>query len=412
MKTLALVAVLLVLGCSGTPAIDGGAGGGRVGGGSGGGSGGGTATGGGSGGLALADFCAAQLAANCAKEIRCGAAAQGADCQKLALFTRSSLLNARTDCLGAAARAKLASGVTLYDGVKAQQCLMAIQSTSACTLNPLPAEPSCDGVFTGTVAQGGSCYGFTECGPGLYCNSSTSVCPGTCQPRVPAGGVAPSAVACEVGLIGSFRPDAGNVCVAPVAPGESCTAPAGTFFGLPCSGATSCQAAVDGGSTCQPLKTAGQACSAFAFSDCTLDTNCATGSDGGTQCVPLGRSGQPCGPNLSCQKGLACSVLSVCGPLVAEGGACTTDGDCVAGRLCKANSCQPFGGLDAGCTTGTFRGDCAVGLFCNGAARCEAQRARDAVCTGGECSVELGLSCNMPMDGGVSRCRPFSCEAP
>lgn len=103
---------------------------------------------------------------------------------------------------------------------------------------------------------------------------------------------------------------------------------------------------------------------------------------------------------------------AVCGPLVAEGGSCGADTDCVAGRLCKAGSCQPFGGLDAGCNTGPLQGDCAVGLFCNGAARCETRHGAGEVCTGGECNIELGLSCSQVTDGGVSRCRAAYCARP
>ncbi|MDP3155600.1 MAG: hypothetical protein Q8N23_23210 [Archangium sp.] len=408
MKTRALVAVVsvLVLGCSGTPVIDAGTGG-NAGGGSGGGSGGGTATGGGTGGVSLEGLCAAQQAAHCAKEIRCGAAAPGADCQKLAAPSRNALSNGRVDCLSASLRANIASGRTRFDGVKARQCLTAIETTSACALNALPTDPSCNEVYTGTVAPGGSCYGFNECEPGFYCDSTLNVCPGSCQPRVGAGNVAPSVLACATGLSGAFSPDGGSLCVAPVAEGQSCTALPGSFFPLPCAGATSCQSAGDGGSTCQPLKTAGQACVVFAFNECAIDTSCAPGRDGGTQCVALARMGQPCGPTLSCQKGLACRA-DVCSSLIAEGGVCTSDADCVAGRLCKAGSCQPAGGPDAGCNTAPFQGDCAVGLFCNGAARCEVRRGLDAGCTGTECSLEQGLSC----DSVSSRCRPFACTAP
>ena len=409
MKMHAWVAMVWVMGCSGTPAIDGGVLGGG-GGTTGGGSGGGTATGGGAGSVSLSDFCPAQQAATCALEIRCGAAAQGADCRKLVVPARGSLINARVDCLAASLRANVASGRTRFDGLKAQQCLTAMETTGACSLNAPPADPSCNEVFAGTVAQGGRCHTYNECEPGLYCNSTLNLCPGTCQPRVAEGGVAPNALACATGLSGSFRPDAGTVCVAPVAAGQSCTAPPGSFQGPPCAGATSCRAAADGGSTCQPLKSSGQACAIFSFGECALDTTCASGTDGGFQCVALGRMGQPCGDNLSCQKGLSCRG-NVCGPLIAEGGLCASDTDCVAGRLCKASSCQPYGLPDAGCNTAPFQGDCAVGLFCNGAARCEARRGLDAVCTGTECSIELGLSCEVATDGGVSRCRPVSCVA-
>lgn len=418
MKTRVLaVAVMVLLGCPETPGVDAGTGGGRGGGtgggaATGGGAGGGSATGGGAGGVSLADFCAAQQAANCAKDIRCGAAAQGADCQKLALPSRSSLLNARVDCLPPALRTNVAAGLTLYDGTKAQQCLAAIGTSAVCTpgFNGVPADPSCNEVFTGTVTSGGTCYGFNECGPGLYCDSTKSLCPGTCRPRVQAGGVAPNPLACELGLSGSFRADGGVTCVAPVAPGESCLI-AGAFLTLPCSGANACQQARDGGSTCQPLKTAGQACAVFAFAECALDTTCAPGSDGGTQCVALRRRGESCGVNVFCQAGLAC-VNAVCGSLVAEGGSCAADTDCVAGRACKSGSCQPLVGVDAGCLTGLFQSDCEVGLFCNGAARCEARRGLDATCTASECNLELGLSCDVVNDGGVSRCRPAFCARP
>lgn len=261
MKTRVLAVLAMVwVGCPGTPGVDGGAGGGGAA--AGGGSGGGTATGGGSGGITLAGFCAAQQAAACAKDIRCGAATPGADCQKLAVAWRGALINARLDCLPPDLRTNLASGLARFDGAKAQQCLTAMETSATCTsaYSGVAADPSCNEVFTGTVASGGTCYGFNECGPGLYCDSTQALCPGTCRPRVPSGGAATSPFACEVGLSGSYRPDAGLVCVPPVAPGQSCLVP-GAFQGLPCSGANSCQSTGDGGLTCLPLKTAGMPCS-------------------------------------------------------------------------------------------------------------------------------------------------------
>lgn len=415
MKTRALVVVaVLLMGCPEIPAIDGGTGGGSAGGAAtGGGSGGGAATGGGAGGLTLANFCTAQQAANCAKDIRCGAAAQGADCQKLAIPSRSSLINARADCLAPSLRTNIASGLTLFDGAKAQQCLAAIETTQTCTSNfsGVAADPSCNEVFTGTVAQGGTCYGFNECGRGLYCDSSRNLCPGTCRPRIAEGNVATTWLACETGLSESFRSDGGIVCVAPVAPGQSCTPPPGAFLGLPCAGTNACQTVGDGGSTCLPLKTAGQPCSAFPFSECALDTACAPGGDGGTQCIALERTGQACGVNLFCQTGLAC-VAGRCGALVPANGSCTTDLDCVAGHVCNTGACQPFGPLDAGCNPQVFRSDCRVGLFCNAAGHCETQRTLGASCTGNECNIALALSCNMVTDAGVSSCQPVTCSRP
>ena len=103
-----------------------------------------------------------------------------------------------------------------------------------------------------------------------------------------------------------------------------------------------------------------------------------------------------------------------CGPLVATGGSCFEDGDCVAGDLCGAGQkCEPFGVADAGCNTANLQGDCGIGLFCNtSSAKCEAQRGLDAACTGIECSIAQGLNCSAPGDGGTSRRRPVICLAP
>jgi hypothetical protein len=131
--------------------------------------------------------------------------------------------------------------------------------------------------------------------------------------------------------------------------------------------------------------------------------------------VALKKSGESCftgGLGVPCQAGLSC-LNNVCGPLVAAGGACSDDHDCIAGHVCGTGQvCRPFASVDAGCNTSNFQGDCAVGLFCNTSGHCEAQRTLDATCSGNECSMERGLSCTSPGDGGVSRCRPVMCLAP
>jgi hypothetical protein len=198
--------------------------------------------------------------------------------------------------------------------------------------------------------------------------------------------------------------------------GDDCASPPGEFAPRLCAGATSCQSATDGGSTCQPFKTAGMRCDPFGFGECAMDTTCAGGDDGGTQCVALKRIGEQCaggGLGVPCQAGLSCTN-QLCSALVAPGGTCFEDQDCVAGHGCGIGGvCQPYGGPDAGCNTANFQDDCAVGLFCNStSARCERRRGLDALCTGNECSLERGLTCVGGVGGGVSHCRPAFCLGP
>lgn len=437
MRKLALLALVVTTSCSsGSGGTGGGSGGGSAGGagggsagGSAGGAGGGSAGGAGGGSAVSIDqYCAQYADAICAHQIRCGAAATGADCQKLQIPTRISLINARLDCLGPSVRAGLTAGRTTYDGAMAAACLARVVN-STCAPN-FGFEPPCAGldVFRGTVAQDGGCYVNSDCSSGLWCGSSALVCPGNCQPQVALGGFTTGIQSCQPGSL--FRPqaDGGGSCQAPVAAGGSCTLPPGVYYGVYCGGATSCQAAGDGGSSCQPLRAAGQSC-LFGAASCAMDSECIP-ADAGSKCVAFAAISQPCGA-AGCQTGLACRQ-GTCGSLVPEGGSCSRDAgvcdagplcppnplpadvDCAAGTLCSAatQTCQRYGAVDAGCSNAGFASECGVGLFCNTAGHCDTLFPLNTVCTGRECSGEAGLVCTSPNDGGPSRCKPYGCIAP
>ncbi|MBS1153459.1 MAG: Tryptophan synthase alpha chain [Myxococcaceae bacterium] len=428
MTRLPLLALILLVGCSGsTGGTGGGSGGGTSTGGGTGGSGGGSAggTGGGSAGgtgggttatVPLADFCTRFAEAGCAFSIRCGSATPSADCAKLTQPDRFALINARKDCVTSVTRAGLDAGRTTYNGARALACFTGTATTAACNQLFQYYGADCAGIFTGSVAQGGSCYGGSDCAPTLYCDSTALLCPGTCKPRIPAGGFTGTSTACAVGTFFISQNDGGGSCRAPVGPGENCTPLPGTFTPLFCTGENGCLTATDGGRTCQPTRPAGSACSVLTSSDCAYGTTCGPG-DGGQQCVPLKKSGEACsgsGLGIPCQSGLSCTN-NLCSPLVAAGGSCFEDRDCIAGHVCGAGQlCRAVGTVDAGCNTANFQDDCAVGLFCGKpAARCEPRRGLDALCpNGNECSLELGVTCRTPTDGGAARCGTFMCLTP
>lgn len=406
----------------GTGGSGGGSAGGGTGGGSAGGTGGGSATGGGTGGagggtagVTLANYCTKLDEATCAQAKRCGWAAPNADCAKVALPTRFSLINARTDCLFVDLRTSLTAGTTTFHGDKAAACLAL---TTSCNQNAqYLGSADCAGVFTGTKAVGATCRNTAECVPSAWCDSSLAVCPGTCQPRVAVGGFAPSTGACPANTLYMSQNDGGGTCQALVAPNGDCTPPPGAFFGKLCAGDSYCATGADGGRSSQALIPLGGACVAFSNENCAPGTTCAGGADGGTQCVAIRKSGDACsgsGLGIPCQTGLSCTG-NLCAPLVAAGGSCFQDQDCAAGHVCGPGGlCRPFGGVDAGCTTANFQDDCGVGLFCGKTAgKCEPRRGRDALCpNGNECSIELGFGCNTPADAGPARCRPVACINP
>jgi hypothetical protein len=68
----------------------------------------------------------------------------------------------------------------------------------------------------------------------------------------------------------------------------------------------------------------------------------------------------------TCAGDLVCTAQNVCAAGAAEGGSCTTDGDCKLGLFCKAAVCSVPAGSGGSCDSRRYESDCAPGLMCLG----------------------------------------------
>lgn len=354
-RALAVVAVLLC-GCPATPTLDGGAGGG----------GGGAATGGGGGTAttSLEDYCTAREGALCDAQVRCGAYATASGCGDA--FEEQRVQWRLDDC--SVGRASVADGRQRFDGAAAASCLSGL-ATAACR-----APSTCGDVFAPRVTQGGACFDDRDCVMGTFCDTRT-VCPGTCQPRVPADTRFDPGERCLEGLYSEFRlPSDGGFtveyfCRAPAAASQPCD-PAFFFScvtGLACSPASR---------TCVSAKPAGEPCEFFdgGFTGgqwanvCSSGLYCQPVADGGApRCGAPAAVGEACG---TCQFDLFCADDGGCATKGLAGAACALPSHCAWGFFCLPTGSAPLGPgtcqprLDAGATC---RGstDCQPGLACD-----------------------------------------------
>ncbi len=87
-------------------------------------------------------------------------------------------------------------GTVLYDGAKAYACVEAMAALPCDEFGD--AEPeACNGVFTGTIADGSACFINEECESG-YCDTDAE-CPGTCMAAVLEGDGCETTDECETG---------------------------------------------------------------------------------------------------------------------------------------------------------------------------------------------------------------------
>lgn len=247
----------------------------------------------------------------------------------------------------------IASGKVTYDGTLARTCIDAINGISSCTRSTLATidlNPTCNKVFTGTVAAGGDCFFSEECigeGTCLLASSCSSgqCCVGTCQPPkviVPMGGdCSTSGQSCATGTVCvSDAMSGARICQKPVAAGGTCTSSSVCAAGLYCNMS----------STCQPLAATGGACDPAMVGSMDCD-NRADHCDSGTSlCTPRLAIGSPCVTTSNiCVSYAACDATSgtcVQRPLV--GAACAANGpSCMAGNCDQASATcvlKPTGG--------------------------------------------------------------------
>ena len=401
----------------GTQPADAGTGGG-TGGGSGGGTGGGTGGGAGGGGGGGLPPTAAQAAA-----VQAALSCYGLSC----LFTVSP---GNCDALGSFGSgfdpgASVAAGRMTYDPAKGQACkdladgLLATscfgENSPVLTGATLP--PACDQMFTGTVANGASCYDTEECAAG-YCDFSANTCPGTCTAKKAAAASCDDDEECQAGLSCES-----GTCAAPLALGASCggNVPGDCGQGLYCN---------DSGK-CSNVKVA-------LGDDCTSNTMCPDGAAciRSNFSVPTGLCTQVQPEGGTCNSGgffffpfsLECKGIQVCAGLQVDpsmdavvtpgtctipqsvGGPCFPNAGTLGGNGCfidlvcdpATQKCAAAPAVGQACITGR----CAEGAYCNPTNdTCAAKKADGATCAESEeclgaCS---GGSCATQPD---TRCKP------
>jgi hypothetical protein len=304
-----------------------------------------------------------------------------------------------------------------FDGAHAKACLDKIALNPSTCFGPAASSrtirgqalngPSVDRVpldctliFTGTVADGGSCYGRVDCISGS-CDQSNSACPGKCRPTAHEGGPCSEGGACPRGLVcvwssgGDFCQQPGaagarcdenysckdnliclnHACAARLAQGGACSNPGECADGLYCGSGGTCQARVDAGGACTSSSTGwwvseqckgNQLCLGATHS---APGRCATPQDAGgpcsraagatglaagcfdglvcdaatSKCVLAPKVGQPCPDHVCDLTSAYCSGNGTCLAKVADGQACTTGEQCSPASQCDSSSrtCVP-----------------------------------------------------------------------
>ncbi|MDB4931856.1 MAG: Tryptophan synthase alpha chain [Myxococcaceae bacterium] len=283
--------------------------------------------------------------------------------------------------------ASIRAGRILLDGAAMRRCLDRL--STACLLVDVDLDARCPGALTGTLAADAGCWLSLECAPGLYCEHGTRPrsCPGTCQPRRPAGALCTSSSQCErsAGHVpvctrtcvdGTFGPDA--------AEGESCG-----------------RVPVQGGGV-RLVACAGH------------DLFCTDDLVGPGTCRRVRREGERCEPVDACATGLACraspgTTATACRRVTlvdAPGGACDAEGavglcNAMLNLTCVSGACRRDGdgSVDSPCRTSDLW-PCQPGLYCAEAtSTCQPRLAPGAACTysadcrSNECSQDAPRRC-------------------
>jgi hypothetical protein len=299
------------------------------------------------------------------------------------------------------ARHAVASGRVKFDAAHAKACLDKFLLNPSTCFGPAASSTTlfdrvpldCTLIFTGTVADGGTCYGFVDCISGS-CDQSNSACPGKCRPTAREGGsctdgACPRGLVCVSSSAGRTCQQPGaagarcdgyfsckedliclnHACAARVAQGGACSNPGECADGLFCNGSP--------GGTCQPRVDAGGACASThrgwsVMSEmckgrqlCLGETNsapgrCATPQDAGgpcsraagatglnagcltglvcdaatSKCLLAPKAGQPCPDHLCDLVAAYCGGNGTCLAKVADGQACTMSEQCSPASEC------------------------------------------------------------------------------
>ncbi|HEY5947835.1 MAG TPA: hypothetical protein VIV40_20185 [Kofleriaceae bacterium] len=275
------------------------------------------------GGIDFNHFAGALSDARCAYYVRCGTAANAAECR--AYFDGMAIDNSST-------QSAIDSGKIIYHEDIAQDCLDAYAALSCDSTQQTSQDLDvCNGVLTGTLATGGICAFDKEC-ESQNCVVPTcpmACCTGACDDQAPLPTI-----------------------------GQPCTA-----F---CAGDAFC--GVD--SICHPYLTEGSPCT---IEPCATGLYCAgrTMTMAGT-CKALPHIGQPC--EGACAEIGATCYLGTCTAVGILDDPCTVDAQCSQFYDCTNNQCALLPTLGMACTT-----TCYEAAYCDGTS-CVAQKAVGTAC--------------------------------
>jgi hypothetical protein len=256
----------------------------------------------------------------CAWAVRCGRFSGPSGC-KAYMGPQFAVVNFNAPFAAALAVAK---GTAQFDQRQAGDCLTGLANLDCDQDLQLGVAPprSCAGVFSGNVADGGTCIDDVECAEGSTCViSSTENCDGRCAPMragdcrtkddCPADQYCAGASLQGAGL---STPGRCEMLVPPgAAPGDVCGRPVQCGDGLVCAGGPA-------PARCTTITTAkmGEACGGYPFfsPSCADGLACVPSDDGKTStCLPAAKLGDPCTAVLQCgrQYGLRDLVCDVAG---------------------------------------------------------------------------------------------------
>jgi len=302
-------------------------------------------SGGGGGPIAIGDYAAAVRAYTCNQAVRCGIVDDLITCDKLRSLQLSGSM-ADPSVIAAAE-----AGLIAYDGNAAAECLAGLTASCDRTALSRNTPAACDKVFTGTVADQGTCGISQEC-IGAYCSISgvctTQCCQGTCfgttppPPRPALGESCMNNPSC----IDSYCDQTTYFCVALQPAGAPCNTNDQCQIGAICTSTTCTLLSAEGG----PCQTA-QDCR-YIGDHCGADQTCArfalTGAmcPVGDECTPYDRCvagvcthgpmlGDPCGATGQCVDASYCDQTTLmCTALLADGAGC------MYSQQCKSGSCD------------------------------------------------------------------------
>lgn len=301
--------------------------------------------------------------------------------------------------------AAVASGTVVFSGPAGGVCLASIAGfTCADLIDGLAEGLMCDGVYTPTVAVGGSCTIDAEC-VDARCVAGAS-CPGTCTAFTGAGMPCSDDAECADGLSCSM-----GMCETRRAVGGACDNQDDCLPGLICEARM-----------CADRPTTGQPCtSLLGISTCAGADLCVMGT-----CGAGGAASATCDADEPCAPGLRCNPASgTCVTLVEPGGSCSVDVECPAYFFCDGGTCAPLPVEGESCA---LSGACAEGVCtagtCTRAARtepCEGPLvipfgacATGSFCQASSCvaSTALGDACTSdPQCDQGNECRDGACRA-